>query len=209
MFASILRLTSSDMKKLRITDVYSLHRVVYGLYDDVRTEVEKIKSMPSGILFADKGGDFNVRKILMLSNRQPCQPNTGQLESKIISDKFMQHDKYGFEIIINPTKRDKETGKIVPIRGEHEIQRWFIEKSRQSWGFTVQPSGLQIQNIGVKIFQKESHKVTYGSATLKGELLVTDRAQFIKSFQKGIGRGRAFGFGLMQIVPLYKNEFNF
>jgi len=37
---------------------------------------------------------------------------------------------------------------------------------------------------------------------LKGELYVIDSEQFKQSFRQGIGRGRAFGFGLLQIVPL-------
>jgi CRISPR system Cascade subunit CasE len=37
---------------------------------------------------------------------------------------------------------------------------------------------------------------------LTGELEIVDRSLFIKSFQQGIGRGRAFGFGLLQIAPL-------
>lgn len=36
MFASRYRLSPHDAKALRVTDTYSLHRVVYGLFDDVR-----------------------------------------------------------------------------------------------------------------------------------------------------------------------------
>ena len=39
-------------------------------------------------------------------------------------------------------------------------------------------------------------------ATLKGELTVIDKDRFTQSFIHGVGRGRAFGFGLLQIVPL-------
>jgi len=56
--------------------------------------------------------------------------------------------------------------------------------------------------MSVQTFKKDGQTVTHGSATLKGELLVTDREQFNQSFRQGIGRGRAFGFGLLQIVPL-------
>jgi len=55
--------------------------------------------------------------------------------------------------------------------------------------------------MSVQTFKKDGQTVTHGSATLKGELQVTDREQFNQSFRQGIGRGRAFGFGLLQIVP--------
>src|SRR5579872_3062928 len=117
MIASVWHLTSADMKALRITDTYSLHRIVYSLYEDVRTESEKLTSMPSGILYVDKGGDWSGRRILMLSDRLPRDPEFGKLESKCIPDNFFQHGRYAFEVTINPTKRDKNTRKIIPIIG--------------------------------------------------------------------------------------------
>jgi CRISPR system Cascade subunit CasE len=56
--------------------------------------------------------------------------------------------------------------------------------------------------MAVQTYKKDCQLVTHGSATLKGELYVTDSEQFKQSFRQGIGRGRAFGFGLLQIVPL-------
>ena len=37
---------------------------------------------------------------------------------------------------------------------------------------------------------------------LSGHLRVTDREKFIQTFFRGFGRGRAFGCGLLQIVPI-------
>jgi CRISPR system Cascade subunit CasE len=41
MFASVLHLSRADVKSLKITDAYSLHRVVYDLFDDICSESEK------------------------------------------------------------------------------------------------------------------------------------------------------------------------
>jgi len=202
MIASLLSLSRADIKALRVTDAYSVHRVVYSLYEDIRSEAEKQISAPSGILYVDKGGEWNKRKILMLSNRSPRQPEYGQVESKVISDAFLQHDHYGFEVVINPTKRDKKTGKTVALMGREVIAQWFINKAADSWGFTIHPQSLQIGNVGVKTFETKGHAITQASATLLGKLSITDRDRFIQSFQLGIGRGRAFGFGLLQLVPL-------
>ena len=48
--ASVLHLDRAAIHALRITDPYSLHRVVYGLYPDVRDTVAKATSQSSGIL---------------------------------------------------------------------------------------------------------------------------------------------------------------
>lgn len=201
--ASVLRLSRSDIKALKVTDAYSLHRVVYDLFDDVRSEQQKQASVPSGILYADKGGDFNSRVILMLANRPPNPaPEFGKVESKTISEHFLQHNRYAFEVTINPGRRDKQTGKIVAVRGREAIIGWFSERAEKSWGFKVNPNNLQIEKMAVQTFKKDGQTVTHGSATLKGELQVTDREQFSQSFRQGIGRGRSFGFGLLQIVAL-------
>lgn len=208
MIASVLRLNRSDIKELKITDAYSLHRVVYSLFDDVRTEVEKKTNIPSGIVYVDNGGDFQTRKILILSDRKPNTPQFGEVESREISESFLQHDRYRFEVTINPTKRDKNSHKTVSIKGREQVAQWFIAKTSASWGFSVNPETLQIHNLSVNTFEKKGVTVTQGSATLQGELTVLNREKFKTSFQQGVGRGRAFGFGLLQIVPI-NNPFNF
>ena len=202
-YASVLKLSRSDVKTLKIKDAYALHKVVYGLFDDVRSNAEKRGSSASGIVYVDKGGDFDTRHILMLSNRKPHQtPQFGEVQTKPVHADFLTHERYGFETTINPTKRDKQTGKVVAIKGRDEIAAWFIARAPQSWGFMVNAEHLQVGQIGVQTFEKDGKTITHGSAALKGELTVIDQARFTQSFTQGIARGRAFGFGLLQIVPL-------
>ncbi len=202
MIASALRLSRADCKALRITDPYSIHRVVYSLFDDIRSDEEKRAGKPSGILFADKGGDFHQRQILMLSNRQPQQPERGELLCKPIPDDFLQYARYGFEVTVNPTRRDNATRKLTALRDREAVAEWFRERAQKSWGFHAIPEHLQIQKLGIQRFEKSGQTLTHGSATVKGVLDVSDRQRFMHSFEQGIGRGRAFGFGLLQIVPL-------
>ncbi len=202
-YASVLVLSRKDVKILNIKDAYSLHKTVYGLFEDVRSQVEKNNSTPSGIVYADKGGDFNTRRILMLSNRKPHQtPQFGEVQTKPIHANFLSHQSYAFEITLNPGKRDKRTGKVVPIRGREAIEQWFKDRAPESWGFSVNPTNLQIKNLSVQTFEKGGQVVTHGSAVLIGTLTVVDRERFVQSFTQGIGRGRAFGFGFLQIQPL-------
>jgi len=202
-YASVLRLSRSDIKTLKITDAYSLHKQVYGLFDDIRSDAEKASSESSGILWADKGGDFHARQILMLSTRKPHQtPQFGEVESRVIKPDFVEHERYGFEVTLNPSKRNNKTRKIEAIRKREEIALWAIERARKSWGFDISPDHLQVQINPVLQFVKGAKTITHSSAHLKGELTVTDRAQFTQSFLQGIGRGKTFGFGLLQIVPL-------
>lgn len=76
MFASRYRLSPHDAKALRVTDTYSLHRVVYGLFDDVR---EGDREKGSGILFVDMGGGKYGGSFLSCQIGSPVSLNTGNL----------------------------------------------------------------------------------------------------------------------------------
>lgn len=212
MIASVLHLDRKAVKALRITDVYSLHRIVYSLYEDIRTSNQKQASATSGILYADQGGDFKSRKILMLSNRQPStmvENQYGYVNSKPIPDDFLAHDEYRFQVIVNPTRRENASRKLVPLRGREAVGEWFLERSLASWGFETIPKHLQVEAIEVLRFRdKEQRPVTIAQAHIEGVLRVTDRSQFVASFEQGVGRARAYGCGLLQIVPVIPNPFN-
>lgn len=201
MIASVLHLGRADVKALKITDPYSLHRVVYDLFDDTRSESEKQQSVSSGILYADKGGDIRGRKILMLSNRQPNAPTHGEISMRKITDDFLDYPRYRFEVVINPTKRQSGGGKLIPLRTRENIAKWFVEKAPQ-WGFEVKAEHLAVGNVLVKQFQKEERTITQAQAQILGQLTVINKEKFMQSFQQGIGRGRSFGCGLLQIVPI-------
>lgn len=211
LIASVLHLDRQAIKALKITSPYSLHRVVYSLFEDVRSEQEKQASNSSGLLYAEQGGDYKSRKILLLSNRPPKERVDGlygEVQSKAISDSFLHHTHYRFKVIVNPTKRDSASKKLVPIRGREAVHDWFAERAKTSWGFEVTPAQLQVDSINVLQFKdKNQCDITMAQAQVQGTLQVTDEQQFINSFRQGIGRGRAFGCGLLQLVPLLENPF--
>lgn len=211
MFASVLHLDRIAVKALRVTDPYSLHRVVYSLYPDVRNDIEKSSSESSGILYADQGGDHNVRRILMLSNRRPADSVNGVhvlVKSKTIPQGFLDHSDYQFKVIVNPTRRDSASRKLLPVKGREGIAEWFVERALNSWGFLVPSALLQIDKVEVLQFKdKNQRQLTIAQAHLQGKLTITDTNLFHGSFIQGIGRGRAYGCGLLQIVPILNNPF--
>ena len=211
MVASVLHLDRKAVKALRITDAYSLHRVVYSLYEDVRNPEQKQASTASGILYADQGGDVRGRKILMLADRKPMGSVGGQygeVLSKPIPENFLEHNHYRFKVIVNPTRRDNSSRKLVAVRGRDDVAMWFAERATGSWGFDIDRRHLQVDRIEVLQFKdKQQRKVTIGQAHIQGLLRVTDKERFNNSFTHGIGRARAFGCGLLQIVPVVDDPF--
>jgi CRISPR system Cascade subunit CasE len=211
LFASALHLDRAAVKALKITDAYSLHRVVYSLFPDVRTDAEKHSHIQSGIVYADQGGDFHGRKVLIVSDRAPMERVDGQygeVISKPITPSFLEYPRYRFKVQINPVRKDKQTGKRIAVKGRANTAEWFIQRASKSWGFEVDTQHLQIDAIEILQFNDKSNRsITLGKAHIQGQLEVTDPVQFQNSFKNGIGKGRAFGCGLLQIVPILDNPF--
>lgn len=199
MILSVLHLSRKDFQLIKnrnsgVFDIYTIHKIVYSLFPKENNETRSF-------LFTYKGGDFHEKQILILSKNQPMLPEIGTIESKEIPVTFLEQKYYGFEVIINPVKRDSKTGKIIPIKKREEIMTWFIEKSG-NYGFEIMPESLSVSDTNVLQFTKDKKNVVLGKAKCTGRLYVTNRELFIKAFENGLGRGKAFGFGLLQIVPL-------
>ncbi|MCR5260004.1 MAG: type I-E CRISPR-associated protein Cas6/Cse3/CasE [Desulfovibrio sp.] len=196
-FVSQYLLSLQDCRTLRLRDAYSLHRVVYGLFADAR----EVKDGPSGILFADQGAFKGMRRILIVSDREPHTPEVGTLERRELNPAFLDFPQYRFECVLNPVRKDKETGRRVPLRSREEVSRWFIKKA-PSCGFELDEASLQVIDISVDSFEKAGHRITLSKARITGILTVVSKERFAKSVEHGIGHGKAFGCGLLKIVPL-------
>lgn len=194
MFVSRYLLPLPAIRALRMTDTYSLHRVAYSLFEDVR------KGASSGILFADKGRDRRGWTMLLLSDRRPRQPELGELDVRELPEAYLAFPRYRFEVLVNPVRRISATGKHEAVRGREGVTSWFLGKA-PGWGFRVEEASFQVDKISVDCFRKGDATVTLGKALVHGILEVTDRETFARSVCHGIGRGKAFGCGLLQIVP--------
>lgn len=212
LIASVLHLDRKAVQALKINDAYALHKAVYSLFPDVRSPEEKQASTPSGFLYADQGGDYKSRKILLLSDRQPEEQIGGQygeVQSKAVSDEFLQHTGYRFKVVVNPTRRDSASRKLAPVKGREAVAQWFVERAEKSWGFKVIHTQLQVDSTDVLQFKDKANRIiTLAQAQIQGVLEVSDRERFIQSFRQGIGRGRAFGCGLLQITPITESLFD-
>jgi CRISPR system Cascade subunit CasE len=204
-YLSYLEVGRRDLNRLSIKDPYSVHRLIYGLFDDVRTEEEKQKSIPSNFCYADLGGNTLRRQFLVLSDRLPKQQewHDSSISVKKVEDWYLNAEAYRFNVIINPTTRDSTSQTLKPVKGREAIANWFLQRAEKNWGIRPAPESLMVDKVEVLTFTaKNNRKVTLAQAHLSGCFEVTDRTLFIKAFRSGIGRGRAFGCGLLQIVPI-------
>ena len=191
MIASVVSLDRQAIQSLKIKDPYSMHKFIYSLFPGNERR----------FLYYDQGGDLRYRRILLVSQEQPLVPEIGKIESKFIPQDFLEHQRYAFQVLLNPVEQPPESRGKVPVIGRDALRAWFARR-QESWGFTSHVDELEIFNLGVQIIHKEEGDITYNMAEFRGVLEVVDGERFSDSFISGIGRGKAFGFGLLQIRPL-------
>lgn len=191
MIASILSLDRRAIKTLDIQDEYSIHRVVYDLFPTQERSFLYYRY--------PRSTSPGSMKILILSQKSPDHPRVGSLELKTVDPSFLEWSWYAFKVRINPIVRSG--GKEIAITSYDAVLEWFLDKQAQ-WGFSANPESLELQDFGVVRFQRGNHTVTLNECTVVGVLRVTDRFLFVKSFSEGIGRAKAFGFGLLQLQPI-------
>ena len=120
-------LTSSEfsihaIKKLKITDTYSWHRTIYGMFSKNRDD----RNSSSGILWTlTKSKDPLNQSVYILSDRPVLSEADEVIRYKTISipDRLFEFEHYSFSVVVNPVKRSN--GKVVPVKGRENIINWF------------------------------------------------------------------------------------
>lgn len=126
-WAGRLYLSLEAQAQLRITDRYSIHRVIQELFEYQKKETQ---SDSSGFQWVDKGTTIYGRRIDFLSdlpiNVRPLMEGVS-LEVKELPSFFLDKDKYRFQILMN-TCRCRENVRIA-ITKENDIIEWFEAKA--------------------------------------------------------------------------------
>lgn len=121
--------------------------------------------------------------------------------SSMIS-KFIPGSKWRFRIRANPVFRslNPKTGKKTYIDYKNDSGRlkWLEDRSLKN-GFLL--NSVSVNEIKTLRFNKNNMTVTLTSVTYDGILTITDSDLFIKAFTKGIGHGKAYGLGMLSLIP--------
>lgn len=199
MMLTRLLLRPDDIRKLRITDAYSLHRVVYSCFPLGVGNTPRGES--ASFLYVEEGIHKGVLHVLILSEQAPQSLPCGVMEHKPIPEGWLEHSAYAFKITINPVRRENASRKIVSIKGRGAIQQWFCAKA-PTWGMHLAEADCRVEEDGVWQFMKKEQPVTMAYARISGTLQVRDPGLFKEAFRRGVGRGKSFGCGMLQLIPL-------
>lgn len=129
--------------------------------------------------------------------------------------KLENGQSWGFRYTGNPVKslpvEDGKRGKVVPHVTAEQQLGWLLHKSTQ-WGFTIetdQETGTPLVNVTSRNDQRFSRRnphedgkrrdITLRKAQFDGVLTITDAELFKNSMLNGMGKGKAYGCGLITL----------
>lgn len=131
---------------------------------------------------------------------------------------------FRFCLRANPTKKvetfskpdeKRNNGRRVPLIGEESEIAWLYAKGK-AHGFQLLARESEAQarffpdvrvirephSFGQRRDHEGEKKLTFHAVRFEGHLKVTDKDSFIKALEGGIGSAKAYGFGLLSVIPV-------
>jgi CRISPR system Cascade subunit CasE len=158
---------------------------------------------------------FGKKYLLIVSKQKPALDKlekygvTGTAQTKDYN-KFLgsieEGRLYRFRAALNPVKAISrgpgKRGRVVPeITAEYQLK--FLESRADKLGFELVPNDYRIVEREWVPFRKKGQKmIRLSRAVYEGVLKVTDKEAFYKTLTNGIGKKKAYGFGLMTVIPV-------
>ena len=154
--------------------------------------------------------------LLILSHEKPdfssfCKKfaeSESAWESKdysVLLNRLKNGDIWRFRLTANPTRsvpfqKDKKRGDVqAHITPEHQRQ-WLLKRAEKHGFYLSEDDFNVIENKWRRFYKKDRKTVTLLSATYEGILKITDVNLFSEVLVNGLGRGKAYGMGLLTIV---------
>lgn len=114
--------------------------------------------------------------------------------------------EWHFRLCANPTRssykeKDKERGRVFAHVTSEQQKRWLLSRAERC-GFTLQENGFDVVHSRWFKFDKgkQGNHVSLRMATYEGRLVINNVEAFIQTLVNGVGRGKAYGCGLLTIA---------
>lgn len=125
-------------------------------------------------------------------------------------DNFLSNIKNGdlmrFRVTLNPVISESQgsgkRGKIKPCYDEKSQIKFLLDRSSIN-GFSVDIDSLLLKEKGTSILKKHGFgQINFLKIVFEGILTVEDEDVFRKLLVTGLGKHKAYGFGLMTVIPI-------
>lgn len=170
-------------------DRYALHRAVYALWEGME---------PGRLLFRLDGAEVLAQA--------PAAPRLlacpewywrgAEVAVREWTPRFAAGTEYAFRLRCNPARLESATRRRVALESEAEQRYWLDHR-------LPGPAEYRLEDRGEVRFRKpDGWTVTYREVEAAGRLRCDDPARLAAAVRAGIGRGKAFGLGLLTLARL-------
>ena len=159
------------------------------LGDDYKVHQKVREIFPAGqkVLFqrCDEG-------VFVMSERKPVDDKL--LYNEVDTSLYSNGYQHAFTLRLNPTKRDIKTKKRVSI--EPLLTREWIKRKLDAIGIEA---NFQYIREGMRCSIRQGKTISLTSVLIFGVLTIKNSDIFQESFLNGIGHGKGFGFGFINL----------
>lgn len=118
-------------------------------------------------------------------------------------------DRLQFRVALNPVislpseqvqNGKRQRGRVVPhVTRAQQIE--FLTSRVHKYGFSLEAGEFDIVERGFSYFRKSQKPIRLAKAVYQGFLTVEDVELFRSALVNGIGKKKAYGFGMMTVIP--------
>lgn len=113
-----------------------------------------------------------------------------------------------FRVTLNPVVSISDTpdartsrGRVVPHVTYAQQMNFLLDRA-QKLGFSLNENEFTIIERGYSLFMKSVKPIRLSKAVYQGVLTISDADVMRKTLVEGIGKKKAYGFGMMTVIPL-------
>ena len=120
-------------------------------------------------------------------------------------ERIALQSRWHFRLAANPTisspRGEGQRGKVYAHVTVHQQKEWLLSRTEKH-GFSLAEDDFDVTKRGTMSFNRGASRqlVTLGFCVFEGLLTVTDANLFRQALTQGIGRGKAYGLGLITIA---------
>ncbi len=207
------------------SDLYAQHRFVMSAFPDLRETEHSSEGTQDeqGVLYRlEAAPQSDLVFFLVQSLAEPDWTRARDLHPDVLCSDQLKEDgrtfetgeRYRFRLRASPTvcrvNRDisgnRQTPKRLGLYKEEEQREWLVRAAERG-GFGIVPEAVLVTPQGKRegfkptLEGKRPHSpLTCFMVDFDGTLLITDEALFSTTLREGIGRGKAWGCGLLSLM---------
>jgi CRISPR system Cascade subunit CasE len=203
MYLSRIELALSDPGvRAALADGQKLHRLVTGLFDAPRQDVDllfRLRTQGGAVTLYLYSAVPPVPERLL-----PCMRLTGSRDLSDWLERMETGMTLGFDLITMPFKKVPDTegknSRRRVLRTEEKRIAWLTRKAEQN-GFEILSAREQIgEKLRAVHAPDQGGKLYLDTYQYSGMLCITDADAFQNAVRRGIGPGKAYGLGMLLLT---------